>query len=292
MTLATNTWIRQIIGAVVIFIIILQWLFLYIIYPLPIVLAKNEILGKMVRLPTKEIKERHNMTGHYAELQQFNQKATSINHTNINGFKDYKQNSGINGVTKGLVSTFKTPLLNVSWTKDSTVESISDASPHFEKDNTSILNSFKWSKRRTKASMVIGIPTVKRQGGSYLKATLNSIFDNISDDEARDILVILMIAEPDDFEYINITTRAIKHSFSKQLNQGILEIIVPPPSFYPDLKKLKITLGNEKERVHWRSKQNLDYAFLMMYAQKRGSSYYIQLEDDILVSVIYYIIYS
>merc|ERR1712052_92745 len=30
-----------------------------------------------------------------------------------------------------------------------------------------------------------------------------------------------------------------------------------------------------------RSKQNLDYAFLMMYAQSRGT-HYVQLEDDIL----------
>ena len=35
------------------------------------------------------------------------------------------------------------------------------------------------------------------------------------------------------------------------------------------------------ERVKWRSKQNLDYAFLMMYAQSRGT-FYVQLEDDIL----------
>ena len=31
----------------------------------------------------------------------------------------------------------------------------------------------------------------------------------------------------------------------------------------------------------WRSKQNLDFAFLMSYAQKRGT-FYVQLEDDIL----------
>ena len=35
------------------------------------------------------------------------------------------------------------------------------------------------------------------------------------------------------------------------------------------------------ERVKWRSKQNLDYAFLMMYAQSRGT-FYVQLDDDIL----------
>ena len=34
-------------------------------------------------------------------------------------------------------------------------------------------------------------------------------------------------------------------------------------------------------RIQWRSKQNLDYAYLMMYAKQR-STYYVQLEDDVL----------
>jgi alpha-1,3-mannosylglycoprotein beta-1,4-N-acetylglucosaminyltransferase A/B len=33
--------------------------------------------------------------------------------------------------------------------------------------------------------------------------------------------------------------------------------------------------------VKWRSKQNLDYAYLMMYAEDRGR-FYLQLEDDVL----------
>ena len=44
---------------------------------------------------------------------------------------------------------------------------------------------------------------------------------------------------------------------------------------------LFLHLGDPSERVQWRSKQNLDYAFLMMYAQWRGT-FYVQLEDDIL----------
>ena len=35
------------------------------------------------------------------------------------------------------------------------------------------------------------------------------------------------------------------------------------------------------ERVRWRSKQLLDFTFLMMYATKRGTSY-VQLEDDVI----------
>ena len=35
------------------------------------------------------------------------------------------------------------------------------------------------------------------------------------------------------------------------------------------------------DRVRWRSKQLLDFTFLMMYAMRRGT-YYVQLEDDVI----------
>ena len=35
------------------------------------------------------------------------------------------------------------------------------------------------------------------------------------------------------------------------------------------------------DRMTWRSKQALDFAFLMMYAKDRGT-YYVQLEDDVI----------
>lgn len=49
------------------------------------------------------------------------------------------------------------------------------------------------------------------------------------------------------------------------------------------MNSLRLTLNDPPERVKWRTKQNLDYAFLMMYAQSRGV-YYVQLEDDILTT--------
>ena len=39
--------------------------------------------------------------------------------------------------------------------------------------------------------------------------------------------------------------------------------------------------GDDMERVSWRSKQALDFSFLMMYATDRGT-FYVQLEDDVL----------
>ena len=37
------------------------------------------------------------------------------------------------------------------------------------------------------------------------------------------------------------------------------------------------------KRIQWRTKQNLDYAYLMMFAQRRGRLY-LQMEDDLLTT--------
>lgn len=69
--------------------------------------------------------------------------------------------------------------------------------------------------------------------------------------------------------------------FSERVESGLIEVISPPASFYPDMENLRETLGDPPERVRWRTKQNLDFAFLMMYSQPKAT-FYVQLEDDIL----------
>ncbi|KAG7257908.1 hypothetical protein CRUP_029390, partial [Coryphaenoides rupestris] len=64
--------------------------------------------------------------------------------------------------------------------------------------------------------------------------------------------------------------------FSTEFSSGLLEVISPPAAYYPDLTNLKETFGDSRERVRWRTKQNLDYSFLMMYAVSKGV-YYVQM---------------
>lgn len=52
------------------------------------------------------------------------------------------------------------------------------------------------------------------------------------------------------------------------------------------MSTLKQTLGDTMERVRWRSKQNLDFAYLMMYCASKGI-YYVQIEDDIITKPSY-----
>ena len=167
---------------------------------------------------------------------------------------------------------------------------IIDFLPHITNDLETLRPSLKLSKENTNVSLIIGIPTVKRQKESYLSTTLGSIFENISNNKTvtRDILIVVMIAEYNDMEFINNTSQALQKDFGKYIDEGVLDIIAPSPRFYPNFSAIELNFGDGAEQVKWRSKQNLDYAYLMMYAKKRGSNYYIQLEDDILVAFKYF----
>lgn len=107
----------------------------------------------------------------------------------------------------------------------------------------------------------------------------------MSEDEQKDTLIVVFIAETN-LDYVLEISDQIKQQFQKYCDIGLVEIISPPASYYPDWNKLRITLGDPLERVKWRSKQNLDFAFLMKYSQNRGT-FYVQLEDDILTKAGY-----
>ncbi|KAI2524418.1 alpha-1,3-mannosyl-glycoprotein 4-beta-N-acetylglucosaminyltransferase A [Homo sapiens] len=135
-------------------------------------------------------------------------------------------------------------------------------------------------------SIVMGIPTVKREVKSYLIETLHSLIDNLYPEEKLDCVIVVFIGETD-IDYVHGVVANLEKEFSKEISSGLVEVISPPESYYPDLTNLKETFGDSKERVRWRTKQNLDYCFLMMYAQEKGI-YYIQLEDDIIVKQNYF----
>lgn len=44
---------------------------------------------------------------------------------------------------------------------------------------------------------------------------------------------------------------------------------------------MKLTLGDPADQVKWRSKQNLDGAYLMEYAYNLNTRYYLGIEDDV-----------
>ncbi|XP_038863128.1 alpha-1,3-mannosyl-glycoprotein 4-beta-N-acetylglucosaminyltransferase A-like isoform X3 [Salvelinus namaycush] len=162
--------------------------------------------------------------------------------------------------------------------------------PHLLKNEGSLHPAVHVGLGRTGVSMVMGIPTVKRKVKSYLAETLHSLINKLSAEEKHDCVIIVFVGETDT-EYVQSVVTGLEKEFSTEFSSGLLEVISPPASYYPDLKDLKETFGDSRERVRWRTKQNLDYSFLMMYAVSKGV-YYVQgmteLEDDIVAKPNYF----
>ncbi|KAI3352159.1 hypothetical protein L3Q82_020970 [Scortum barcoo] len=90
-----------------------------------------------------------------------------------------------------------------------------------------------------------------------------------------------------DLNYVGSIAETIKKNFPKEVQSGLLEVISPSQYYYPDFTSIRETFGDSKDRVKWRTKQNLDFSFLMLYAQDKGT-YYVQLEDDVVAKAGYY----
>lgn len=153
--------------------------------------------------------------------------------------------------------------------------------PHLVGRPTSLVPAHSLSKGRSGVSIVIGIPTIKRDSVSYVAQTIDSLIKGMTQEEQDDCLIILFIAEPWNDEFSLFVMEQIEKGFPEAVATGLLEVIVPPSGFYPNLDNLRETFGDTPERVRWRTKQNLDYSFLMLYARSRGV-YYVQLEDDVV----------
>ena len=78
--------------------------------------------------------------------------------------------------------------------------------------------------------------------------------------------------------------RYIVEKYLHLLRSGFLVIMEVDQSAYPNLNNLKLNYGDSESRVYWRSKQVVDFAY-MFYVGKELSSYYLQLEDDVISSM-------
>nr|XP_018908098.1 PREDICTED: alpha-1,3-mannosyl-glycoprotein 4-beta-N-acetylglucosaminyltransferase A-like isoform X1 [Bemisia tabaci]XP_018908099.1 PREDICTED: alpha-1,3-mannosyl-glycoprotein 4-beta-N-acetylglucosaminyltransferase A-like isoform X1 [Bemisia tabaci]XP_018908100.1 PREDICTED: alpha-1,3-mannosyl-glycoprotein 4-beta-N-acetylglucosaminyltransferase A-like isoform X1 [Bemisia tabaci]XP_018908101.1 PREDICTED: alpha-1,3-mannosyl-glycoprotein 4-beta-N-acetylglucosaminyltransferase A-like isoform X1 [Bem len=159
--------------------------------------------------------------------------------------------------------------------------SVSQILPHV-KDDSSLVPAYLSSKGRTGVELVLGIPTVKRPKQNYLRVTLKRLLGTMSPAEKNRTLIVILIAEVDK-RFVSRIVGDIHTTFSGDVESGLIDIVSPPGSFYPDFAALPRAtgIGDDLQRFTWRSKQNLDYGFLMMFALDRGR-YYMQLEDDVL----------
>lgn len=160
--------------------------------------------------------------------------------------------------------------------------SIYNFMPHLLDSPSSLKPALHVSQEREKVSLVFGIPTIRREKMSYLLDTLASLLDGMSQESKDDSVIVVFIGETN-MEFVRQVAVDVRKRFDSEIASGLVEIVAPSPSFYPDLDAVPLTFGDSRERVRWRTKQNLDFCFLMMYCQRKAR-FYIQLEDDIVAT--------
>nr|XP_022304417.1 alpha-1,3-mannosyl-glycoprotein 4-beta-N-acetylglucosaminyltransferase C-like isoform X3 [Crassostrea virginica] len=143
------------------------------------------------------------------------------------------------------------------------------------KREATILGKFPFEKK----FLTIGIPTIRRIGDEYIMGTIKSIVNYTKPEELNGIYIVIFLADFNETWTTDISKR-MNETFSELISAGTLVVIRSWETFYPPLKKLKNTYNHSYAQRKWRSKQNVDYAFLFLYS-KLLSDYYIQMEDDI-----------
>lgn len=67
--------------------------------------------------------------------------------------------------------------------------------PHLLDDPSSLRLAYLMSKNRSGVSIVVGVPTVRREKQSYLMDTLQNLIEGMSPEEANDSLIVVFVAE-------------------------------------------------------------------------------------------------
>ncbi|XP_043565643.1 alpha-1,3-mannosyl-glycoprotein 4-beta-N-acetylglucosaminyltransferase C isoform X1 [Chiloscyllium plagiosum] len=130
-----------------------------------------------------------------------------------------------------------------------------------------------------KKYLTIGLSSVKRKRGNYLLETIKSIFDQSSYEELNEIVVIVHLADFD-LSWCEDIVQEVSRKFGHHIISGRLMVIHTLEEYYPSLDGLKRNYNDPEDRVKFRSKQNVDYAFLLNFCANL-SDYYVMLEDDI-----------
>lgn len=93
------------------------------------------------------------------------------------------------------------------------------------------------------------------------------------------MVVVVHLADSDQEWNAQVAANIAKR-FAHQLLLGRLLVIHAPHEYYPTLEGLKQNFNDARDRVKFRSKQNVDYAYLMNFAANL-STYYLMIEDDV-----------
>ncbi|KAL1241617.1 3-mannosyl-glycoprotein 4-beta-N-acetylglucosaminyltransferase,Alpha-1 [Trichinella spiralis] len=235
----------------------------------------NEKLKKLSNIMNVRLRTIDEQLNHFQYLESDRRNYLQqlwANLQSVHGHLNIAVSDGLNKINSSNASGF---------IMDDFLPSIYSHMSHLQKDKSGLVPAFIRSKFRRGVYLTIGIPTVIREKHSYLFDTLQSLVDNLPENETRNVLIVILVAEPGMTQAAHEIIHLIENKMDKFLQSGLVEVVVPAASYYPpDLNSTEPTMGDSLERMIWRTKQNLDYIYLMSYCRSRGQ-YYMQLEDDL-----------
>lgn len=123
---------------------------------------------------------------------------------------------------------------------------------------------------------------MKRKDVSYIETTLDSLVMHPPPQEQEQVVIVVFFTDSNHTWVVKRATE-IYHKYKTYVDSGFMQIVHPPHIAYPNFKYLERKFNDSSARVAWRSKQNLDYSYLMTYT-RNISKYYIQLEDDVITT--------
>lgn len=134
----------------------------------------------------------------------------------------------------------------------------------------------------SKGFLTVGIPSIRRPSTDtvYLIQTLQSLINHTSHEDKQALTIVVLLADLNQ-TYNEELGRTLNTKLRKHLDDGFVRVIKPPREIYPNFDNIKKTYNDGGDRLKWRAKQNIDFAYLLLYSQNI-SDFYIQLEDDVL----------
>lgn len=117
---------------------------------------------------------------------------------------------------------------------------------------------------------------------TYLEDTLQSLISRTPPSNRSRILLVVFLTESN-HTWVVHRAKEVYQRFQEHVDSGFIQIVHPPHIAYPNFRSLERRYNDDKDRVAWRSKQNLDFSYLMTYSLPM-SQYYLQLEDDVMAT--------
>ncbi|XP_027699192.1 alpha-1,3-mannosyl-glycoprotein 4-beta-N-acetylglucosaminyltransferase C-like [Vombatus ursinus] len=129
-----------------------------------------------------------------------------------------------------------------------------------------------------KKLMTVGLSSMQHPQGNYLMSTLKSLFLASSEDELKDILVLVYLTVLDS-TWFNETVTDIVKTFNPQTLAGQLLVICSMSTPSPPLRAPKTNLSEDYSSMA-QFNQNVAHALLMNFAANL-SNYFLMIEDNV-----------